>query len=52
MNGERVSAPFFIFIIMKELEDIFNTNEFKSLPFWNRVWIRIKVAFIQTISMR
>jgi|OM-RGC.v1.039642319 hypothetical protein len=36
---------------MKELEDIFNTDEFKSLPFWNRVWIRFKVAFVQTISM-
>jgi len=36
---------------MKELEDIFNTDEFKSLSFWNRVWIRFKVAFVQTISM-
>ena len=51
MNKERLCAPFFICIIMKELEDIFNTDEFKSLPFWNRVWIRIKVAFIQIISM-
>jgi len=36
---------------MEELEDIFRTKEFKSLPFWNRVWIRVKIAFIQTLSM-
>ncbi len=34
-----------------ELEDMFNTEEFKTLPWKSRVWIRIKVAFIQTISM-
>jgi len=36
---------------MNELEDIFKTEEFKSLPFWNRVWIRIKVAIIGTLNM-
>jgi len=36
---------------MKELEDIFNTEEFKSLPWIKRFWIRVKVAFIQTINM-
>jgi len=36
---------------MEELEDIFRTKEFKYLPFWNRVWIRVKIAFIQTLSM-
>lgn len=36
---------------MKELEDIYNTEEFKSLSIWNRLWIRTKIAFIQTISM-
>ena len=35
---------------MKELEDIFNTEEFKSLPWIKRFWI-VKVAFIQTINM-
>lgn len=35
---------------MKELEDIFYTEEFKKLSWRERVWIRIKVAFIQTIS--
>jgi hypothetical protein len=30
---------------------MFNTEEFKELPWKSRVWIRIKVAFIQTISM-
>ena len=34
-----------------ELEDMFNTEEFKALPWKKRVWIRFKVAFIQTISM-
>jgi hypothetical protein len=36
---------------MKELEDIFLTKEFKSLKFRERVWIRFKIAFFQTISM-
>jgi hypothetical protein len=34
-----------------EQEDIFNTIEFKSLPRLKRFWIRLKIAFIQTISM-
>jgi hypothetical protein len=29
---------------MKELEDIFNTKEFKSLPWIKRFIIRLKVA--------
>ncbi len=36
---------------MVELEDIFKTEEFKSLPLAKRIWIRVKVAFIQTINM-
>ena len=36
---------------MKELEDIFRTDEFKSLSWGQRFWIRLKVAFIQSISM-
>ena len=36
---------------MKELEDIFLTEEFKALPWKKRVWIRLKIAFFQTISM-
>lgn len=35
---------------INELEDIFNLEEFKSLTRWQKIWIRIKVAFIQTIS--
>lgn len=35
---------------IKDPEDIFNLPEFKKLPFWNRVWIRLKVAFFTTIS--
>jgi len=31
---------------MKELEDIFNTEEFKSLSFLKKIWIRLKVAFV------
>jgi hypothetical protein len=34
-----------------ELEEIFNTPEFKSLNWMRRVWIRIQVALIQTINM-
>ncbi len=34
-----------------ELEDIFLTEEFKSLSFSKRLWVRIKVAFIATITM-
>lgn len=36
---------------MKELEDIFDTKEFKSLSWGQRLWIRLKVAFIQTITL-
>ena len=35
---------------MKELEDIFQTKEFKSLSRWNRFKLRIKIAFFQSIS--
>lgn len=34
-----------------ELEDIFSTDEFKSLSWRQRTWIRIKVSIIQTFSM-
>lgn len=36
---------------MTELEDIFDTEEFKSLPRSKRIWIRLKVAFFQTLTM-
>jgi hypothetical protein len=36
---------------MEELEDIFNTGEFKNLSWIKRVWIRIQITFIQTIRM-
>ena len=36
---------------MKELEDIFDTKEFKSLSWGQRLWIRLKVALIQTLNM-
>lgn len=36
---------------MKELEDIFLTEEFKELPWRKRAWLRFRIAFIQTISM-
>ena len=53
-------VPYLIIIIfikymkqeeIKELEDIFLTEEFKSLSMMQRLWIRIKVALIQTISL-
>ena len=31
---------------MKQIEDIFDTQEFKSLSRWERFWIRLKVAFV------
>jgi len=34
----------------KELEDLFLTEEFKSLPWSKRLWVRIRVAFIATIT--
>ena len=36
---------------MKELEDIFQTEEFKMLPWHKRVYIRIQVAIINTLTM-
>ena len=36
---------------MKELEDIYKTEEFKLLSWKQRLWIRIKVAFIQIITL-
>jgi len=36
---------------IKELEDIFKTEEFKTLPWKNRLWIRIKVAFFGMLEM-
>ena len=45
---------FLIFIDMENInepEDIFKTKEFKSLPLHQRVWLRIKIAFFQTISL-
>jgi hypothetical protein len=36
---------------MDQLEDIFNTKEFKNLSWKKRVWMRIQIAFIQTIKM-
>jgi hypothetical protein len=35
---------------MKELEDIYKTKEFKSLPWRKRIIIRLKIAFFQTIN--
>jgi hypothetical protein len=35
----------------EELEDMFNTKEFKELSWATRFWLRVKVAFFQTIKM-
>ena len=32
-------------------EDIFNTTEFKSLSWKKGFWIRLQIAFFQTIRM-
>ena len=34
-----------------ELIDIFDTPEFKDLPLRKKLWLRLKVAFFETISM-
>ena len=34
-----------------ELEDIFMDPEFKKLKWYKRLWVRLVVAFIQTIKM-
>lgn len=36
---------------MNQLEDIFETKEFKELPWKQRLWIRIKVAFFGFMEM-
>lgn len=36
---------------MKQLEDIFDTKEFKELPWKRRLWIRIQVAFAAMLEM-
>lgn len=35
---------------MKEPEDYFRTDEFKSLPKPQQLWLRIKIAFFLTLS--
>ena len=37
---------------MEELEDIFDTECFKSLSCFKKIWFRLKVAFIQTINIK
>jgi len=36
---------------MKEIEDLYLTEEFKSLPRHKRIWFRLKVAFFQSLTM-
>jgi len=36
---------------MTELEDIFKTEKFKSLNWKQRMWIRVKVAIIGTLTI-
>ena len=36
---------------MEELEDIFKTKQFQELPWKQRLWIRIKVAFFGFMEM-
>jgi hypothetical protein len=33
------------------MNELFKSKEFKQLPFIHRVWIRLKIAFFETISM-
>lgn len=36
---------------MGQLEDIFDTKEFKDLPWKRRLWVRIQVAFAAMLEM-
>jgi hypothetical protein len=36
---------------IKEPEDLFLTKEFQDLSWGQRTWIRLKIAFFQTLSM-
>ena len=36
---------------MGQLEDIFDTKEFKELPWKCRLWVRIQVAFAAMLEM-
>jgi hypothetical protein len=36
---------------MIEYEDVFQTAEFKSLPFWRRFVVRLRVALAATFEM-
>lgn len=36
---------------MGQLEDIFDTKEFKELPWKRRLWIRIQVAFAAMLEI-
>jgi len=35
---------------IKEPEDLFKLEEFRKLPLWKQLWIRLKVAFFIFIS--
>ena len=36
---------------MNQLEDIFDTKEFKELPWKRRIWIRIQVALAAILEI-
>jgi len=36
---------------MGQLEDIFDTKEFKELPWKRRLWVRVQVAFAAMLEM-
>jgi hypothetical protein len=33
------------------MQDIFDSKDFKELPLSKRIWIRLKIAFFETITM-
>ncbi len=35
---------------MKQIEDYYNTPEFKNLKLLERIWLRIKISFFLTIT--
>jgi hypothetical protein len=35
---------------MKQIEDYYNTDEFKNLKPLQKIWLRIKISFLLTIT--
>ena len=36
---------------MNDIYKIFETKEFKSLPLYKKFWVRLKIAFFESLTM-